>query len=157
VCWSDNPSLWAYAQREAHLRLHLNRLKGKTMATRKLKPTIVDIPVIPHPTVADMLNQVNGTVGISWQRSAIGLIAGILVALGFGYVVGVITSTLILAALTLTGSAFVAVMILFIGIVVSFYFGGVVGATVSRAVATSTLLDSVRGWFDSSAIKPVAA
>lgn len=107
------------------------------MATRKPKATIpatpfieTVAPVAPEQKSYDfkahmhkILDEALSAEQPSWKRLLLAWTLGLATSFGVGYLVGQLTMYCVLGAALLTGSAFVALLVMVIGVLVSMYLG----------------------------------
>ena len=130
------------------------------MATRnKTKPTIVDVPFVEtmEPAAPTFFERTCADLGLDpvlgWKRVLISSAVSMLASAGAGYILGTLTGYMALGALLLSGSAFLALMVYVLGIVVSFYAGYRVGPLVYLACVdkrVDSAFATARGWFTST-------
>lgn len=103
-------------------------------------------------SMVDSLYDDDATPAVSWKRSALGFVVGVVMVMGTGYATGYICTALAVGAVLLTGSMFVFYLIWILGILLAMYLGGkvsmfgytkIVDKSVDRAWA------KVTGWFKS--------
>jgi hypothetical protein len=92
--------------------------------------------------------------GASWKRIAATAVACFFVGAGIGYIAAPIISVLTLMALSITGSAFIAICIYFLGVLATLFASYQVGGIVARSILTGNVdimaksaFNSVRGFF----------
>ncbi len=88
-----------------------------TRTATKRKATIVEEP---QPT---LIQQLSAQIPEDWRRQTVAAVAGLATSLGTGYIVAVVTEYAIVGALSLTGSAFMGLVILMLGLIVAMYIG----------------------------------
>ena len=150
------------------------------MVTRKntRKATVPATPFVEtvHPATAapeaftfnqrlhKMLDDALGAEQPSWKRLLLAWTMSIATSIGLGYVAGMVIAYAIVGAALLTSSAFVMMLIYVLGMLGAMYLGykssmfvyvSIMDKSVDRAYSAAS--SKVRGWFGSSAIKPVAA
>ena len=121
------------------------------MATRtaKLKATIIDAPAVEIPELSAK-DYLFSQIPDDWRRRTVALAVGTAVSFGAGYLIGIITEYAIVGALLLTGSAFVGLMILLLGLIIAMYVGAECSMFAYTGIMTKQadkLVDSVRGFF----------
>lgn len=106
--------------------------------------------------VSSAVNTIMGEFNMpSWSRVITGVVLGILVAGGFGWLFGHVLAALIIGAITMTGSLFIGQIIYWLGLIYAMFKGGKVAAKVSGYVINGgidTTMNKVKGWF---AAKPI--
>ena len=124
-----------------------------TKTPRAKKTTVHDIPFVETPHAVEestLFEQLSAQIPDDWRRRSIAFVAGLVTSFASGYMIGVLTEYAIVGALTLTGSAFMALLILLLGLIMVMYIGSkssmfvyvnVMNKSVDRAFG------SVRGWF----------
>ena len=124
-----------------------------TKTPRAKKTTVHDIPFVETPHAVEestLFEQLSAQIPDDWRRRSIAFVAGLVTSFASGYMIGVLTEYAIVGALTLTGSAFMALLILLLGLIMAMYIGSkssmfvyvnVMNKSVDRAFG------SVRGWF----------
>lgn len=127
------------------------------MATRTRKATIVDVPFTETPQAvpeATLFEQLSAQIPDDWRRRCIAVVAGLVTSFATGYAVGVITEYAIIGSILLTGSAFVAMLILLLGLIVAMYLGSessmfvysqVMSKNIDKVWASANT--TVRNWF----------
>lgn len=126
--------------------------------TAKNKATVVnDIPFVDKPQAvpeATLFEELTAQIPDDWRRRTVAAVAGLATSLGVGYIVAAITEYAIVGALTLTGSAFMALLILLLGLIMTMYIGSkssifvytnIVNKNIDRAYSAADA--TVRGWF----------
>jgi hypothetical protein len=130
------------------------------MATRnKTKPTIVDVPFVEtmEQQAPTFFERTCADLGLDpalgWKRVLVSTVISMLASAGAGYILGTLTGYMALGALMLSGSAFIALMVYVLGIVVSFYAGYRIGPLVYLACVdkrVDSAFATARGWFTSA-------
>lgn len=135
------------------------------MATKKSAPAaqpVVEPVATETPaaqSVRDYLHSMvdslydDATPAVSWKRSALGLVVGVVMAMGTGYATGYICTALAVGAVLLTGSMFVFYLIWILGMLLAMYLGGKVsmfGYTKIVDKSVDRAWNKVTGWFSSS-------
>lgn len=127
------------------------------MATRTRKATIVDVPSTEQPQAvpeATLFEQLTAQIPDDWRRRCIAVVAGLATSFATGYAVAAVTEYAILSALLLTGSGFLAMLILLLGCIMAMYLGSrnatfvytkVMSKSIDRAFSSANT--TVRGWF----------
>ena len=128
-----------------------------TKTPRAKKTTVHDIPFVDKPQAvaeATLFEQLSAQIPDDWRRRTVAAVAGLATSLGVGYIVAAITEYAIVAALMLTGSAFMALLILLLGLIMAMYIGSkssifvytnIVNKNIDRAYSAADA--TVRGWF----------
>ena len=124
-----------------------------TKTPRAKKTTVHDIPFVETPHAVEestLFERLSAQIPDDWRRRSIAFVAGLGTSLGVGYIMAAITEYAIVGAVLLTGSAFMALLILLLGLIMAMYIGSkssmfvyvnVMNKSVDRAFG------SVRGWF----------
>jgi hypothetical protein len=117
-------------------------------STRASKPVFertapIDIEVVEVPQVpgwfATMKDALGEGTGASWKRIAATAVACFFVGAGIGYIAAPIVSVLTLMALSITGSAFIAICIYFLGVIATLFASYQVGGIVARSILTGNI------------------
>lgn len=123
----------------------------------KAKSTVTDVPYVetvqPMAAEATFFERLRADLGVNpqvtWQRAAIGWVTSLLVCGVLGYLAGYILAYITIAALLLSGSAFIAMLIYVLGMIAIFYMGYRVGPVVYLAVIDKSVdraFDTAKSW-----------
>ena len=124
-----------------------------TKTPRAKKTTVHDIPFVETSHAVEestLFEQLSAQIPDDWRRRSVAFVAGLVTSLGVGYIMAAITEYAIVGALMLTGSAFMALLILLLGLIMAMYIGSKSSIFVYANVMNKSVdraFGSVRGWF----------